>query len=48
MSMSLFCHGFGIVGYHYIRTEYREGDIIFTVSKKNSVFAAQFVKAKGS
>jgi len=33
MSTSLLYHGFGIVGYRYIRTEYREGAVIFTVSK---------------
>jgi transposase len=33
MSTSLLYHGFGIVGYRYVRTEYREGDVIFTISK---------------
>jgi hypothetical protein len=28
MSTSLLYHGFGIIGYQYIRTEYLEGDAI--------------------
>jgi len=35
MSTSLLYHGFGVVGYRYIRTDYREGDIIFTIKRKN-------------
>jgi hypothetical protein len=31
MSTSLLYHGFGISGYRYIRTDYREGDIVFTI-----------------
>jgi len=34
MSTGLLYHGFGIVGYDYIRTEYLEGDIFFTLSRK--------------
>ncbi len=34
MSTSLLYHGFGVVGYRYLRTEYREGNVIFTVSRK--------------
>ena len=37
MSTSLFYHGFGIVGYRYVRTDYQEGDIIFTIKKRISV-----------
>ncbi|MFT5698263.1 MAG: hypothetical protein ACI8ZB_001117 [Desulforhopalus sp.] len=36
MSTSLLYHGFGISGYRYIRTEYREGDVLFTISERNS------------
>lgn len=46
MSTSLLYHGFGVTGYRYVRTDYREGDIIFTVERKDSVSVAQFVKAK--
>ncbi len=35
MSTSLLYHGFGVVGYRYIRTEYEEGNIIFTVKRKD-------------
>ncbi len=34
MSTSLLYHGFGISWYRYIRTGYREGDVIFTISRK--------------
>lgn len=34
MSTSLLYHGFGIEGYHYVRTDYQNGDIIFTIKKK--------------
>ncbi len=35
MSTSLLYHGFGIVGYRYIRTKYREGTVIFTAGLFN-------------
>jgi len=34
MSTSLLYHGFGIRGYDYNRTDYREGNITFTISRK--------------
>ena len=34
MSTSLLYHGFGILGYRYVRTDYQEGDIIFTIERK--------------
>ena len=46
MSTSLLYHGFGIVGYRYIRTEYREGDIIFTVSRKKFGLRCPVCKSK--
>jgi len=33
MSTSILYHGFGIYGYHYTSTQYRDGAIIFTVEK---------------
>ena len=33
MSTSLLYHGFGVVGYNYIRTDYQEGKIVFTLSR---------------
>jgi len=34
MSTSLLYHGFGLVGYTYVRTTYEEGNVIFTVRHK--------------
>ena len=34
MSTSLLYHGFGLVGYTYVRTVYEEGKVIFTVKHK--------------
>jgi len=34
MSTSLLYHGFGVVGYRYIRTDYQEGNIIVTIKRK--------------
>ncbi len=34
MSTSLLYHGFGVVGYRYVRTDYQFGDIIFTLKRK--------------
>ena len=33
MSTSLLYHGFGIKGYHYVRTDYAEGRVVFTIKK---------------
>ena len=33
MSTSLLYHAFGIRGYEYVRTEYRRGEVIFTISQ---------------
>jgi len=46
MSTSLLYHGFGVVGYRYIRTEYREGDVIFTVSRKKFSLRCPVCKSK--
>jgi transposase len=34
MSTSLLYHAFGIRGYEYVRTEYRDGRVIFTIRQK--------------
>jgi len=34
MSTSLLYHGFGLVGYTYVKTVYEEGKVIFTVTHK--------------
>lgn len=46
MSTSLLYHGFGIVGYRYVRTEYRDGDVIFTVSRKEFGLRCPVCKSK--
>lgn len=46
MSTSLLYHGFGIVGYDYIRTDYQEGNIIFTVSRKKFSLRCPVCKSK--
>jgi transposase len=34
MSTSLLYHGFGINGYKYVRTHYKNGSIIFTIRQE--------------
>ena len=34
MSTSLIYHGFGVVGYKYLKMEYREGSIFIHIEKK--------------
>jgi len=46
MSTSLLYHGFGIVGYNYVRTDYREGNVIFTVSRKKFNIRCPVCKSK--
>lgn len=46
MSTSLLYHGFGIVRYRNIRIEYREGDVIFTVSRKKIGLRCPVCKSK--
>jgi len=36
MSTSILYHGFGIRGYRYVRTEYQQGTIVFTIEKDRS------------
>ena len=38
MSTSLLYHGFGLVGYDYVRSRYEEGAIIFSVKRKRGKF----------
>ena len=33
MSTSLLYHGFGVRGYKYVKTEYVEGEVIFTIEQ---------------
>jgi transposase len=34
MSTSILYHGFGVYGYKYVKTEYREGRVIFHIEKR--------------
>jgi hypothetical protein len=47
MSTSLLYHGFDIVRYRYICTEYKKGDVIFTVSRKKFSLRCPVCKSKG-
>ena len=47
MSTSLLYHGFGIVGYSYIRADSREGNIFSHYRWKNSISIARYAKANG-
>jgi transposase len=46
MSTSLLYHGFRIVGYTYVRTDYREGNIIYTISRKRFNLRCPVCKSK--
>jgi len=46
MSTSLLYHGFGISGYDYVRTDYKSGDVIFTVSRKEFNLRCPVCKSK--
>ncbi len=46
MSTSLLYHGFGVIGYRYVRSDYREGDIIFTVTRKKFSIRCPVCKSK--
>ena len=39
MSTSLLYHGWGLKGYHYVRTEYAQGKILFTVQAASGTLA---------
>jgi len=46
MSTSLLYHGFGVTGYRYIRSDYHEGNIIFTVVRKKFSIRCSACKSK--
>lgn len=46
MSTSILYHGFGIVGYSYVRSDYREGAITFTLSRKKFSLYCPVCKSK--
>lgn len=35
MSTSLMYHAFGVRGYQYVRTEYQEGETVFTIRQED-------------
>jgi transposase len=44
MSTSLLYHGFGLIGYTYIRTRYKEGSVIFTIAHKRDKMCCSVCK----
>ena len=48
MSTSLLYHGFGLVGYTYVRTAYEEGKVIFTIKHKGRSSTARSAGAETS
>ena len=53
MSTSLLYHGFGIIGYDYVRTDYQDGHIHFTIRQPNAslrcpAFGSSKVSPRGS
>ncbi|MDH3347263.1 MAG: ISL3 family transposase [Desulfobulbaceae bacterium] len=46
MSTSLLYHGFGIVGYRYVRSDYQKGDIIFTITREKFSIRCPTCKSK--
>ncbi len=52
MSTSLLYHGFGVRGYRYQRTDYRQGEVVFTITQPRqsyrcAVCGSEDVTAKG-
>lgn len=39
MSTSLLYHGFGVRGYRYVKTEYSEGEVVFTIEQPRESYA---------
>ena len=34
MSTSLLYHAFGFIGYHYVKTDYKDGTVLFSIARK--------------
>ena len=47
MSTSLLYHGFGIRGYAYVRTEYRHGQVFFTIRQGGDTLRCAACGARG-
>jgi len=41
MSTSLLYHAFGIRGYEYVRTEYQDGEVTFTIRQEPKTFRCE-------
>ena len=41
MSTSLLYHAFGIRGYKYVRTEYQDGEVTFTIRQEPKTFRCE-------
>ncbi len=46
MSTSLLYHGFGLIGYEYVRTRYAEGAVIFSVKRKRGKFRCSLCRSR--
>lgn len=46
MSTSLLYHGFGVRGYQHRRTDFMEGDVVFTIEQERSTFACSACGSK--
>jgi len=46
MSTSLLYHGFGLVGYEYVRTQYAGGAVIFSVKRQRGKFRCSFCRSR--
>ena len=46
MSTSLLYHGFGLVGYEYVRTQYAGGAVIFSVKRRRGKFRCSFCRSR--
>lgn len=46
MSTSLLYHGFGLVGYEYVRTQYEGGAVIFSVKRQRGKVRCSFCRSR--
>ena len=46
MSTSFLYHGFGLVGYEYVRTRYMGGAVIFSIKRKGGKFRCSFCRSR--
>src|SRR5665811_1879085 len=46
MSTSFLYHGFGLVGYEYVRTQYAGGAVIFSVKRQREKFRCSFCRSR--